>query len=396
MLLIFRHSSSLVMPPEPRFTHWDEFYARVQPIARAIAHRRAHAHPLLRADDLAQEALAVCLDIWRRYYRRTPKTDLCKIATSAMVRRLVNVYKAARQRGEGGTQVLALDDPLRTTRAGSKLTVLDTVAAVDPQTPDDVPFETRFPLVPVSQVEVLRYLRPPEARLLQEVIRPSFDTLNTAYRYWQEPRLRGRMNWSAIRTLVLADALGWPPGEVRRIWGRVKRATRMTYLSPVDVPFLKAGYREGEDVPFVVNVVSRKESFMDPLEGTGAPDDPSMQPPPVAGKPAAGDTAKGKGGASVKTTNGSKKKAGKATKKIAAKAAKKATVAVNGGPALPVDTKVRYKGGAQTKKIATGATGVIRQIFKNEKKGGCRYRIRFGEKGKSKVAVVSQKFIAKV
>jgi len=75
-----------------------EHYAdRMRPWVDRIVRRRAYAHDVcLDADDLRQDALLVLWTVHQKLAGTKPTTDLCRIGTTAVVRRLITLYHQRR------------------------------------------------------------------------------------------------------------------------------------------------------------------------------------------------------------------------------------------------------------------------------------------------------------
>jgi hypothetical protein len=76
------------MPALQPTISFDEYAARMKPWVDRIVGRRAHCHDVcLDADDLRQDALLVLWMVHQKLADTKPTTDLCRIGTTAVVRK---------------------------------------------------------------------------------------------------------------------------------------------------------------------------------------------------------------------------------------------------------------------------------------------------------------------
>lgn len=86
------------MPPEISVAvdaGFETYVEAMQPWVRKIVRKRVKPHPFLSDDDLAQEALFALLQVWRRYGATHVTDEVRRIGTSAVVRRMHDVWSAA-------------------------------------------------------------------------------------------------------------------------------------------------------------------------------------------------------------------------------------------------------------------------------------------------------------
>jgi hypothetical protein len=77
---------------------------------RIVGHR-AHRHDVcLDAEDLRQDALLVLWTVHQRLAHTKPTTDLCRIGTTAVVRKLITLYHQRRGKYRGTVSLESLRD----------------------------------------------------------------------------------------------------------------------------------------------------------------------------------------------------------------------------------------------------------------------------------------------
>jgi hypothetical protein len=81
---------------------FDQYVDRMRPWVDRIVGRRAYPHDVcLNADGLRQDALLVLWTVHQRLADTKPTADLCRIGTTAVVRRLITLYHQRRAKYRG-------------------------------------------------------------------------------------------------------------------------------------------------------------------------------------------------------------------------------------------------------------------------------------------------------
>jgi DNA-directed RNA polymerase specialized sigma24 family protein len=94
--------------PEPVIS-FEQYLDRMRPWVDRIVRRRAYAHDVcLDAEDLRQDALLVLWTVHQRLAGTKPATDLCRIGTTAVVRKLITLYHQRRGKYRGTISLEAI------------------------------------------------------------------------------------------------------------------------------------------------------------------------------------------------------------------------------------------------------------------------------------------------
>jgi DNA-directed RNA polymerase specialized sigma24 family protein len=90
---------------------FEQYVDLMRPWVDLIVGHRAHRHDVcLDAEDLRQDALLVLWTVHQRLADTKPTTDLCRIGTTAVVRKLITLYHQRRGKYRGTVSLESLRD----------------------------------------------------------------------------------------------------------------------------------------------------------------------------------------------------------------------------------------------------------------------------------------------